>query len=132
VLFHDGDCCLPIRGGERRIPKSEILFLFPTGEDMPFVVIAEFTLKAGMLNEFLTFAHADANASLANEEGCFAFDVLTSESDTNLVVLHEIYRDREAFDRHTQMPHYPPFKKGTAPLLDGDPRVRFFQASVIG
>lgn len=91
-----------------------------------FVVIAEFQIKAGQVPAFLALAHNDASESLANEEGCFTFDVLTPEGSEDVVVLHEVYRDRAAFEHHTQMPHYAPFKEGSAPLLAADPSVRFF------
>lgn len=95
-----------------------------------FVVIAEFEIKPGEVAAFLALAHNDASESLANEEGCLAFDVLTPEGSEDKVVLHEIYRDRAAFEHHTTMPHYAPFKEGTAPLLADAPRIRFFYTSV--
>ncbi|MCK0753985.1 putative quinol monooxygenase [Chromohalobacter japonicus] len=95
-----------------------------------FVVLAEFRIKEGQIPAFLALAHNDANESLANEEGCLAFDVLTPEGSDNLVVLHEVYRDRDAFEHHMQMPHYAPFKEGSAPLLEGEPNVRFFYTAI--
>lgn len=91
-----------------------------------FVVIAEFPIKPGQVPAFLALAHNDANESLANEEGCLSFEVLTPEGSEDQVVLHEVYRDRAAFEHHMQMPHYAPFKAGTEPLLADEPRVRFF------
>ena len=95
-----------------------------------FVVIAEFRIKPGQVAAFLALAHNDANESLANEKGCLAFDVLTPEGSEESVVLHEVYRDRAAYEHHRQMPHYAPFKEGSAPLLDGEPNVRFFYTAV--
>lgn len=91
-----------------------------------FVVLAEFEVKEDQLDAFLALAHNDANESLANESGCHQFDVLVPEEGGNTVVLHEVYSDRAAFDKHMQMPHYAPFKEGTAPMIAGEPRVRFF------
>lgn len=91
-----------------------------------FVVIAEFAIKPGERAAFLEHAHEDARQSLANEDGCHQFDVLVPEDAGNVVVLHEAYTDRAAFDAHTRMPHYQPFKDGTTPLLAADPVVRFF------
>ena len=99
-------------------------------ESTHFVVIAEFRIKPGQVPAFLALAHNDASESLTNEEGCLAFDVLTPEGGEDIVVLHEVYRDRAAFEHHMQMPHYPPFKEGTAPLLDGEPSVRFFYTAI--
>lgn len=95
-----------------------------------FVVIAEFQVKSGELDAFLALAHNDASESLANESGCHQFDVLLPEEGGNTVVLHEVYSDREAFEHHTQMPHYAPFKEGTAPMIEGEPSVRFFKPAV--
>ncbi|OHV13949.1 putative quinol monooxygenase [Kushneria phosphatilytica] len=91
-----------------------------------FVVIAEFNVREGELDAFLALAHNDANESLANEHGCHQFDVLVPEDGSNKVILHEVYTDRDAFEQHMQMPHYAPFKEGTAPLLADEPMVRFF------
>lgn len=92
-----------------------------------FIVIAEFRVKSGELDAFLALAHNDASESLANESDCHQFDVLVPEEGGNTVVLHEVYSHREAFEHHTQMPHYKPFKEGSAPLIEGEPSVRFFQ-----
>ena len=91
-----------------------------------FVVIAEFAIKPGQRDAFLEHAHEDARQSLANEADCHQFDILVPESTENSVVLHEAYTDRAAFEAHTRMPHYQPFKDATAPLLASDPVVRFF------
>ncbi|GHC15877.1 antibiotic biosynthesis monooxygenase [Kushneria pakistanensis] len=90
-----------------------------------FVVLAEFNIRKGQRDAFLALAHNDANESLANESGCHQFDVLVPEEDGNTVILHEVYTDRAAFDKHLEMPHYKPFKEGTDPLLEGEPTVRF-------
>ncbi|HET7314595.1 putative quinol monooxygenase [Salinisphaera sp.] len=91
-----------------------------------FIVIAEFALKPGQRQAFLEHAHEDARQSLANEDDCHQFDVLVPDDADNVVVLHEAYTDRAAFDTHTRMPHYQPFKDDTAPLLASEPVVRFF------
>lgn len=90
-----------------------------------FVVLAEFNIREGQRDAFLALAHNDANESLANESGCHQFDVLVPEGDGNTVILHEVYTDRAAFDKHMEMPHYKPFKEGTDPLLEKAPTVRF-------
>ncbi|WP_224417855.1 MULTISPECIES: putative quinol monooxygenase [unclassified Modicisalibacter] len=95
-----------------------------------FVVIAEFRIKPGQVPAFLALAHNDASESLANEEGCLTFDVLTPEGGGEHVVLHEVYRDRAAYEHHKQMPHYAPFKEGSAALLDGEPSVRCFYTAI--
>ncbi|WP_027351668.1 putative quinol monooxygenase [Halotalea alkalilenta] len=90
-----------------------------------FVVIAEFDLKPQDRERFLELAREDARASVANEPGCHQFDLLISEEDPNLVVLHEVYDDRAAFESHLQMPHYIPFRDGSESMVT-DKRVHFF------
>ncbi|MES1925361.1 putative quinol monooxygenase [Salinisphaera sp. T31B1] len=90
-----------------------------------FVVVAEFQIKPGQREAFLALAFEDARRSLADESGCHQFDVLASTTD-DTVMLHEVYSDRDAYETHRQMPHYAPFKQGSAPLLEHPPTVRFF------
>ncbi|WP_310631271.1 putative quinol monooxygenase [Paraburkholderia sp.] len=96
-------------------------------ESRKYVVMAEFRLLPGKRAAFLEAAHADARDSMANESGCSAFDVLLTEGDENLVVFHEVYADRSAYEWHTRTPHFATFKAAAAPLLDGERTVRFFQ-----
>ncbi|MCP1116633.1 putative quinol monooxygenase [Robbsia andropogonis] len=91
-----------------------------------FVVIAEFTVKPGAREAFLKVGAGDAEGSVSNEEGCFAFDVLVSEDDENRVTFHEVYRDRAAFETHKTQPHYKVFAEASPPLLAGAPTVRFY------
>lgn len=91
-----------------------------------FIVIAEFAVQPGQRQAFLEHAREDARQSLAHEDECHQFDVLVPTDADNVVVLHEAYTDRAAFDAHTRMPHYQPFKDDTAALLASEPVVRFF------
>lgn len=47
----------------------------------------------------------DARASLENEPGCLRFDVMEDESEPNVVLLYEVYRDRAAFEEHGKSAH---------------------------
>ena len=47
----------------------------------------------------------DAKQSVSTESGCYRFDVLQDEKDPNTVYFFEVYRDRAAFEAHTQTPH---------------------------
>ena len=91
-----------------------------------FVVIAEFIVKSGQRDAFLKVGAGDAQGSLANEEGCLAFDVLVSEDDETRVTFHEVYRDRAAFEAHKTYPHYLEYAKASPPFLEGAPTVRFY------
>ena len=90
-----------------------------------FVVIAEFTLKPGCLDDFLALARQDARDSVAYEPGCQQFDAVQPEGATDTIVLYEVYDDRAAFDAHLGSAHYFPFRDGVPALIAGEPKVRF-------
>ncbi|MGI4956873.1 MAG: putative quinol monooxygenase [Janthinobacterium lividum] len=91
-----------------------------------FVVIAEFRVKPGMVDAFVALARIDANGSVANETGCRSFETLVTEDDPELLVLHEVYDDRAAFELHLQQPHYFTFRDGVLAVQASEPTVRFF------
>ena len=93
-----------------------------------FVVIARITLQPGARAAFLPVAAADARESLAKEAGCIAFNVLVPEDDESFVVVHEIYRDRAAFDLHLTQPHFHAFERDAEHLVVGKPEITFFGA----
>ena len=75
-----------------------------------FVVIAEFIVKEGRLDDFLAHAFDDARHSLADEPGCLQFDVLRVPDVPNGVLFYEVYRSREAFDAHLTTAHVGRFR----------------------
>ncbi len=42
------------------------------------------------------------------------FDVIQDASDGNRIWLYEVYRDEEAFQAHTQSPHFIKFREASA------------------
>jgi quinol monooxygenase YgiN len=58
---------------------------------------------------FLPRVRQQAQDSLRLEEDCNQFDVLVDEIDPNTIVLYETYRDAQAFDDHSQTPHFADF-----------------------
>jgi quinol monooxygenase YgiN len=83
----------------------------------PFVIIAEFEVKPGKLEQFLKLAKTDASQSVANEPGCRQFDVTLDREEPNRVVLYEVYDDAAAFDAHLQTPHLAAFRAGIESLI---------------
>lgn len=72
-----------------------------------YTVLVEIRVRDGHLEEFLEGICANAAASLRDEPGCLRFDVHQVRDDPHRVVLHEVYRDREAFEvEHRRAPHY--------------------------
>ena len=91
-----------------------------------FVVIAELSVPQSHRVEFLELCSFDARSSVENEPGCRQFDVLTTESTSEAVVLYEVYDSRAAFDAHLGTPHYATFAEGGTRLEVTKTQVRFF------
>lgn len=89
-----------------------------------FVVIAEFQVKPGRMDQFLALAREDASHSVRDEPGCRRFDVTVLEGGGDRVLFYEIYDDRAAFDAHLATPHLARFRTGFPALADPLP-VRF-------
>ena len=83
----------------------------------PFVIIAEFEVKADKLERFLELARTDASQSVAVEPGCQQFDVTLDREQPNRVVLYEVYDDEAAFDAHLKTPHLAAFRAGIESLI---------------
>lgn len=90
-----------------------------------FVVIAEFVIKEGWVDSFLTHACDDASHSVAGEVGCLQFDVLRTGEGTNGVVFYEVYTSREAFDEHLKTPHVSRFRAILSDHVEVERPVRF-------
>jgi quinol monooxygenase YgiN len=90
-----------------------------------FVVIAEFEVKPGRMEEFLAAALDDARHSVADEPGCRQFDVIRPEGSERTVVFYEVYDSRAAFDAHLATPHLARFRDAFPPLIDLEREVRF-------
>ncbi|NTJ41043.1 antibiotic biosynthesis monooxygenase [Agrobacterium larrymoorei] len=92
-----------------------------------FVVIAEFQVKPGQLDAFLEAAKDDADHSVADEPGCYQFDVIRLEGSDDVVTFYEVYDSRAAFDAHLETPHLARFREAFPPLVAEERPVRFFQ-----
>ena len=81
------------------------------------VVWVRFELKPGARSRFVSLVGENARASVRDEPGCRRFDVLTPQSDADVVHLYEIYDDRAAFEAHKQTRHYLAFKDASGQLV---------------
>lgn len=90
-----------------------------------FVVIAEFDVLPGKMEQFLAAALDDARHSVADEPGCRQFDVIRPEASETAVVFYEVYDSREAFDRHLETPHLDRFRTAFPSLIAAERPVRF-------
>ena len=71
-----------------------------------YVIIAPIQIKEGCRERFIEEMIGDAEGSLKNEPGCLRFDVIQDPEYPNRIWLYEIYRDKQAFQEHTETPHF--------------------------
>ncbi len=69
-------------------------------------IIVKTQLKPGVREQFLDAMLNNAAASVANEAGCFVFDVSQDRAQADLFHLYEIYQDEAALAAHKETPHY--------------------------
>ncbi len=82
-----------------------------------FVVIVDFRLKPGAVQEFHALVAANARASVRDEPGCRRFDVVVPEGVGDRVLLYEIYDDAAAFALHLKTPHFAAFDRACGALV---------------
>lgn len=78
-----------------------------------YCIIVKNTVKEGCRERYLEAMLPNAKASVENEPGCIAFDVLEAREEPNTFYLYEIYESTEALDVHKQTDHY----KESRPVL---------------
>jgi quinol monooxygenase YgiN len=83
----------------------------------PFVIIAEFEVKPGRLEQFLEVAEVDSRHSVTDEPGCRQFTVTVDREQPDRVVLFEVYDDEAAFDAHLETVHLQAFRAGIEDLV---------------
>jgi autoinducer 2-degrading protein len=86
-----------------------------------FVLLVEFQVKPESLDEFMKLVDGNARDSLANEPGCFQFDVMQTLDDPTRVVLYEVYASEDAFKAHMGMAHTQSFL-GAVKTMAGPPK----------
>jgi len=74
-----------------------------------FAVTVTFQIEPDRIPDFLPLLHANAQTSLAIEDGCHQFDVATDPQHPHEVFLYELYTNRAAFDAHLGSPHFKAF-----------------------
>lgn len=68
------------------------------------VLVVEYDVKPEYRQEFETLIRDHAKGTLADEEGCVAFDVMVPRDDPNRIFLYECYADAAAYAAHTASP----------------------------
>jgi quinol monooxygenase YgiN len=93
------------------------------------VIMVDFEVKDGLLDQFLPLMAANARKCVEIEPGCSQFDVLTVEGKPNNLVLYEVYDDEAAFQAHRTMPHVAEFLAKARPMLANQKMTRLVMTS---
>lgn len=83
-------------------------------------VFVTIQLKPGFRDEFIQASLGDARGSVADEPGCFRFDVLQDNTDPDRFHLYEVYADQDAREEHRKAPHYLRWRETVSDWFDGD------------
>jgi quinol monooxygenase YgiN len=85
-------------------------------------VIVEYEVEPANRATLVAIISAHARRTLNEEPGCIWFDVIypmdqTGEQASDRLVIFEIYRDAEAFDKHRASSNLPLYFANTSPLI---------------
>lgn len=83
----------------------------------PVVRLAELEVDPTQLQAFMRAAKANAQASLRDELGVFAFHVVTEKDKPTRIRVFEMYADASAYQAHLRSPHFLAFRDATDPML---------------
>jgi quinol monooxygenase YgiN len=70
-------------------------------------------VKPEFREKFIEESLLDAKGSVGNEPGCARFDIHQDVNDPNRFYLYEVYKDDDAEEAHTKMPHFLRWEKAT-------------------
>ncbi|BCS88044.1 putative quinol monooxygenase [Pseudodesulfovibrio sediminis] len=82
-----------------------------------FAVIVKVQIKPEHRDEFIEEMFADGRGSVDNEPDCLLFNIVEDGEDPNKLHLYEVYKDAEAFEKHTTMPHFTKWVEATKDWL---------------
>jgi len=77
-------------------------------------------IKQGHRDAFVEAVLDDAIGSVRDEPGCYRFDVLQDDSDSNCMHLYEVYADQAALEAHRQAPHFLKWRSTVSDWFDGE------------
>ena len=77
-------------------------------------------IKPGFEDRFREASFGDAQGSVRDEPGCFRFDILQNDSDSNRFHLYEVYTDQAALEAHRKAPHYKKWRSTVEDWFDGE------------
>ena len=82
-----------------------------------FVVMVDFRIKPGKLDQFRKLVIENARTSVRDERGCRQFDVVEPAGELGRIFLYEIYDTAAGFEIHKQSAHFLDFDKASTPLV---------------
>lgn len=82
-----------------------------------YCLILKTQLKPNSFEAFMAAMRINAAASVRDEPGCLAFDVLRDRSDPDLIYLYEVYTDEAAFEAHMLTAHFLASRPVVNPLI---------------
>ncbi|MDB3896065.1 antibiotic biosynthesis monooxygenase [Alphaproteobacteria bacterium] len=81
-------------------------------------VCVDFEIDPESLDAFLPIMQKNASDSLANELGCYQFDITQDPQSPTKIFLYELYDDAIAFEMHKQASHYLEFNDAISGMVD--------------
>ncbi|MCV3242864.1 putative quinol monooxygenase [Mesorhizobium sp. ZC-5] len=85
-----------------------------------------YTVKEGKMDEVLRLLARMKDLVKAKEPGCVLYQVSKSQSDENILLLYEVYKDQLALDAHGNTGHFEEIvKKEVVPRLESRVRTAF-------
>lgn len=82
-----------------------------------YCIIVQTRLHPGKREAFLAAMLPNATASVREEPGCHAFDVIEDRDTPDLFHLYEIYSDEAALAAHKETTHYRTCREVVNPLI---------------
>jgi autoinducer 2-degrading protein len=70
------------------------------------VLVVSIAIKEGFKDQFMDSLMGDAIGSNNDETGCYRFDVIQDNENSNLIHLYEVYHDEAAVEAHRAASHY--------------------------
>ncbi len=92
---------------------------------MKKVIIAQLSIKATKVNEFLQFSEVMVKQSLG-EEGCTVYTIYKALTNENEFIIYENYKDNESVELHNSSEHFKNFLSSVMPLLAKEPLIELF------
>jgi quinol monooxygenase YgiN len=97
--------------------KNEIATAPDVAKTAELAIVGTIEIASERRDQFLPFLIAHRARCLKDEPGTLHFEVLLPQDDGSKVLLHEVYQDAAAFDRHRNGPSIAQFRRETAGMV---------------